>query len=554
MKRLVALFLFVLLSCESFAAIVSDNDGSSFVTKREFEALKENFASQVEKYNASIDSKIDGAIANYLTGSRLSKWETAKLDTAFNWVFPIVCLNNSEWNQKYSKYYSYEMPDLKNIGLMLRNGTDTWEGGAVSASTLDYDSTAALSSDHKSIKKATAFAKQWFVTPVKYSEMIEINDTYVERTISSTTLKCYKLKNVGKGRHVVSKYTMGNGYDSGHLQDSAAYWGYSGIMGVGVSGARGYRSTLTASNFANWTSGTWTRTGGEWPSSQTGWGVERTTPFVLPAATLNLNGALSWANTYTSKTDSYHGKCTIAGVSGGNTKTTIKWENDQTNHRSWIFTGNSDAPATSAYGWYFSMDKPSSATENFEGYIMEYENDLGLAYTNPADETKTWYGFHSWTPHWYWKYTASGSIGTNPSSSQFSKLPAKQIYYIDGDNNTHYLDEGFFLFNITGIPEAAQFTAKWQVLDSSVTSSQKINLRVSSTPFSSDHDNSTDLKYKVDDGTESASQQVSCGSSHKIRVTCDESVKQLYMMWTPVTSGMYIGLSELSDMCILIEQ
>ncbi len=56
-----------------FAAIVSDNDGSAFVTKSEFEALKENFASQIENYNDSIDSKIDGAIANYLAGMAAKK-------------------------------------------------------------------------------------------------------------------------------------------------------------------------------------------------------------------------------------------------------------------------------------------------------------------------------------------------------------------------------------------------------------------------------------------------------------------------------------------------
>ena len=68
-----AMLLILLLSIECFAAIVSDNDGSVFVTKAEFEALKENFSSQVENYNASIDSKIDGAIASYLSGIDISK-------------------------------------------------------------------------------------------------------------------------------------------------------------------------------------------------------------------------------------------------------------------------------------------------------------------------------------------------------------------------------------------------------------------------------------------------------------------------------------------------
>ena len=70
-KRVLALFLVVLMSIESFAAVVSDNDGSAFITKAEFDSLKNNFQSQIDQYNTSIDSKIDGAIAGYLAGITL---------------------------------------------------------------------------------------------------------------------------------------------------------------------------------------------------------------------------------------------------------------------------------------------------------------------------------------------------------------------------------------------------------------------------------------------------------------------------------------------------
>ena len=53
--------------------MVSDNDGSAFITKAEFDSLKNNFQSQIDQYNTSIDSKIDGAIASYLAGIRTSK-------------------------------------------------------------------------------------------------------------------------------------------------------------------------------------------------------------------------------------------------------------------------------------------------------------------------------------------------------------------------------------------------------------------------------------------------------------------------------------------------
>ena len=68
-----ALLLVLLLSIESFAAVVSDNDESAFITKAEFDSLKNNFQNQIDQYNTSIDSKIDGAIASYLAGIKVEK-------------------------------------------------------------------------------------------------------------------------------------------------------------------------------------------------------------------------------------------------------------------------------------------------------------------------------------------------------------------------------------------------------------------------------------------------------------------------------------------------
>ncbi len=70
-KKALCLIFAFLLSIESMAAVVSDNDGAAFVTKAEFETLKDNFANQVNQYNQSIDGKIDGAIASYLAGIKV---------------------------------------------------------------------------------------------------------------------------------------------------------------------------------------------------------------------------------------------------------------------------------------------------------------------------------------------------------------------------------------------------------------------------------------------------------------------------------------------------
>ena len=69
---MVALFLVVLMSIESFAATVTDNDGAAFITKAEYDSLKNGFQERLNSYNASIDSKIDSAIASYLAGVKKS--------------------------------------------------------------------------------------------------------------------------------------------------------------------------------------------------------------------------------------------------------------------------------------------------------------------------------------------------------------------------------------------------------------------------------------------------------------------------------------------------
>ena len=69
------------LVSNSIAAVVSDNDGSAFITKAEFDSLKNNFQSQIDQYNTSIDAKIDSAIAQYLSGIKVETTKDA--ETAF---------------------------------------------------------------------------------------------------------------------------------------------------------------------------------------------------------------------------------------------------------------------------------------------------------------------------------------------------------------------------------------------------------------------------------------------------------------------------------------
>lgn len=75
-KKILGFVSIIVLSFNCFAVAVSDNDGSAFITKAEFDSLKNDFQSQIDQYNTSIDSKIDAAIASYLAGIKISKQET----------------------------------------------------------------------------------------------------------------------------------------------------------------------------------------------------------------------------------------------------------------------------------------------------------------------------------------------------------------------------------------------------------------------------------------------------------------------------------------------
>ena len=102
-KKALCLIFAFLFSINSFAAVVSDNDGAAFVTKAEFEALKDNFAEQINNYNTSIDSKIDGAISAYLAGKLLAKPITYEVINK-NWG-EVTFINGSYKNE-------YKIPDL----------------------------------------------------------------------------------------------------------------------------------------------------------------------------------------------------------------------------------------------------------------------------------------------------------------------------------------------------------------------------------------------------------------------------------------------------------
>ena len=66
-KRNIAVFAIVLMSINTFATTAS-NDGSSFVTKAEFDKLMNGFNDRMNEYQAALNAKIDQAVSGYIAG------------------------------------------------------------------------------------------------------------------------------------------------------------------------------------------------------------------------------------------------------------------------------------------------------------------------------------------------------------------------------------------------------------------------------------------------------------------------------------------------------
>ena len=103
LKQKIAWLLIVLMSINTFAAVVGDNDGAAFITKAEFESLKNDFQSQINRYNSSLDNKLDGAIASYISGIKINP--KSKKNIIYNNWKEYTMLN-------YALENTFQMPKL----------------------------------------------------------------------------------------------------------------------------------------------------------------------------------------------------------------------------------------------------------------------------------------------------------------------------------------------------------------------------------------------------------------------------------------------------------
>ena len=73
LNKLSIILIVILLVADTYAAVVSENDGAAFITHAEFDSLKNEFQSKIDAFNVNIDNKLNNAISSYISGVSQAK-------------------------------------------------------------------------------------------------------------------------------------------------------------------------------------------------------------------------------------------------------------------------------------------------------------------------------------------------------------------------------------------------------------------------------------------------------------------------------------------------
>ena len=192
--QLLSLVLLTALTLNTFGAVVSDNDGSAFITKTEFDSLKSTFQSQIDEYNTTIDAKIDSSIANYLSGLKISQEEECELLTSAvksisfftreNWMEWKTCFNQSLSNgstSRVSTWWSFV-------------STNAW--GSTNYSYLNFKEGRQFSYSH------TTASSVFYFYPRIYCQDDGNEFWYVEPIMSATCSMSYTTTNYNRWREI----------------------------------------------------------------------------------------------------------------------------------------------------------------------------------------------------------------------------------------------------------------------------------------------------------------------------------------------------------------
>ena len=157
-----------LLSINSFAAVMSDNDGSAFITKAEFDSLKNDFQSKIDAYNLNIDNKIDAAIAGYLAGIKTTKTETLNI---MLWGGRKLGLIENEYSRPYVEGRVGGRLDFTLYASSQRSGSSPWYSGKT-----QYNDSQTIGSQNAGWFKTCFHRFEADIVPFKYA-VVDVNKT-----------------------------------------------------------------------------------------------------------------------------------------------------------------------------------------------------------------------------------------------------------------------------------------------------------------------------------------------------------------------------------------
>ena len=564
-KRLISLLLVLFLCINNFAAIVSDNDGSAFITKAEFDSLKNSFQSQIDQYNTSIDAKIDGAIAAYLSGIKVSTTENIALDSKTNYRFPVrLFYNDNSWNRRGSGYYTLSRPRVRapfySTWVMPRSGHETGNVTLVDDASFRESATTVVPSTSPSLFVA-ALVEEVYDIPYNNGEVNQVEETSEQRSLGGQNYKIFDLKNEGSGHQYIdykvetslrverngghfAVVTDANQPDRGFIYNMCL--GLTCLDTVAPNDVKNHPENYATDWTSDRTSGrtNWYTVG---PSTST---TEAADYEIAKAAynfyidsnlgvKKNFNVLLNeWncSHLWLSRTN-----LRVGAVDSAN----FVW---RINGRKLIFAGDSYMPAQKDAEFAFTPYWEDGA--NTQVTLLTYlQPDFHRAmYISSYDSNRYVTRWSVKRPVWAPPFTAKYHSGlTSASNRAFSGLPAACVRWYDEEGLEHYLDEGMFLKTFANLSGEANTNFELTFAAPTSGTAQNLNFYVSKEPFNRVNAKTKLYPFKVDsEATAVTSKTLQTGRKYKITVEDIKKNDQLYILWEPV--GGYNNVIELSSL------
>ena len=562
-KKIIVIVLIFIISVNNFAAVVSDNDGSAFITKAEFDSLKNNFQAQIDQYNTSIDNKIDGAIAAYLVGIRLSKETELTLDRNCNYSFPLCNDINGYWSNytinggklmypefHYTNYIVLLFGVMGLAGVSYRDNAAWVNGNVETGMVSTAGNKTTLPTDTNQQNGGYQLDERNYDYGGKNGLLNIVEETTNTRNINGNTYGVYSLEDEGVGRLVLTyqsevadvgtrestMWNNGSGYTTGH----SCFFGLADEQYV-------YTGSGTSIRYAHRDpAGSFTPykvTKSRLVTPGSAWGNQLNYSIVFP------NGAELTASEIGRREFSNRGSAILTHYNFWSKAPIAEAVNYvKSNARTHIYTRNQFMPANSNYDYALTADLQKGTDiiytivgggENvLTSFALWSVNEKNI-YAKPLIQPLALPPLKPYKWHSASKYAPS-------EDEEFSYLPATLVTYTDSNGKTHYMDEGMFLGTLKQNGNL-QFDVLFQ---RDYGSGSKVELHISKKPFSYDCQESDLVNYKIGDVT-GKKQQLDYGTKYTIKI--EDAIKNddYYLEWVPVNSEDLSSMTSFTNFVLI---